>query len=91
MKTLIILDKIGTIGLKYALVDGDVSKYNGLVLNKETNLEKECVDFITNGVKENKIEFFDTMSFFKSWDKTCLITYYQPVTLRELITQLKHI
>lgn len=91
MKTLIILDKIGTVGLQYAIVDTDISKYNGLVLNNDSKLEKECVDFLTNGVKENKIEFFDTMSYFKSWDKTCLITYYQPVSLKELISQLNNI
>ena len=48
MKTLIILDKIGTVGLQYAIVDADISRYNGLVLNKDSKLEKECVDFLKN-------------------------------------------
>jgi hypothetical protein len=55
MKTLLIIDKAGDIGCRYALVDGDYSKFAGLVLNRETAKEKECVEFLKQGIQNNTI------------------------------------
>jgi hypothetical protein len=87
MKTLIILDKAGTIGLKYTIVEGDKSNYNGLVLNNETEIEMECINFLTEGVKNNQIEFVDSLNFLptKEWDKAVSIVYYEPIPLKNLI------
>lgn len=78
MKTLIILDKAGSIGCKYAIVDGDYSKFTGLMLNKETVKEKECIDFIMQGLKNETLNFVDSLSYFKNqnWNKEALICYY---------------
>ena len=84
MKTLIILDKSGSIGLRYALVEGDVSKFNGLVLNKETQAEKECINFIMEGLKTDKIQFDDTL-VNKTWNKVASIVYYEPIPLKSVI------
>lgn len=84
MKTLIILDKSGSIGLRYALVQGDVSKFNGLVLNKETESEKECINFIVEAIKTDNIHFDDTL-VNKTWDKVASIVYYEPIPLKNLI------
>jgi len=87
MKTLIILDKVGTIGMQYALVEGDVSKYNGLVLNRDTEVEKECVNFLTEGLKTDTIRFADNLNLFsnRSWNKTAVIVYYEPIPLKYVI------
>ena len=84
MKTLIILDKAGTIGMQYAVIEGDLTKYNGLVLNKDTEIEKECVNFLTEGIKTDKIQF-DTTLVGKLWDKIATIVYYEPIPLKYVI------
>ena len=78
MKTLLIIDKAGQIGCRYALVDGDYSKFAGLVLNRETPIEKECVELLKEGVKNNTIEIVDSLSYLKNktWNKEALICYY---------------
>ena len=77
MKTLIILDKAGTIGMQYTLVEGDLSKYNGLTLNDNSNLAKECIEYLTEGVTSNTITFTDDISLYNGiMYKTALILYY---------------
>ena len=78
MKTLLIIDKAGQIGLQYAIVDGDYSKFAGLVLNKETAIEKECVEFFKQGLQNNTIQLVDNLSYLKNknWNKEALICYY---------------
>ena len=81
MKTLIILDKAGTIGMQYALVEGDLSKYNGLVLNNYTDVAKECIDFLMKGMASNEISFIDDISpFYGIKYKTALVVYYAEKT-----------
>ena len=77
MKTLLILDKVGTIGNQYAIVEGDQTKFAGLVLNGNTESE-ECAQFITDGYEKNEINFVDSLTYLanKNWDKVALITYF---------------
>jgi len=73
--------------MQYALVEGDVSKYNGLVLNRDTEVEKECVNFLTEGLKTDTIRFADNLNLFsnRSWNKTAVIVYYEPIPLKYVI------
>ena len=77
MKTLLILDKAGQIGCKYTIVEGDYSKFAGLMLNNETQKEKECLEFLIEGIKNETIEFVNSLYDLKNqtWDKKALITY----------------
>ena len=89
MKTLIILDKAGSIGMQYALVDGDLSKYNGLVLNNNTDATKECIDYITKGIESNTITFINNMSVFNGIKyKTALVVYYAEKTSVRFTTKI---
>jgi hypothetical protein len=88
MKTLIILDKAGSIGMQYALVDGDLSKYNGLVLNNNTDATKECIDFLMKGMASNVITFTNDMSIYNGIKyKTALVMYYTEKPLVRFATK----
>jgi hypothetical protein len=78
MKTLIILDKAGTIGLQYAIVEGDHSKFAGLVLNRNTQKEQDCINFLIEGLKNDTIIFGDKIGCLtgQTWNKEALIFYY---------------
>lgn len=89
MKTLIILDKAGSIGMQYALVDGDLSKYNGLVLNNNTDATKECIDFLMKGMASNAITFTDDISTYSGIKyKTALVVYYAEKTSVRFTTKI---
>lgn len=78
MKTLLILDKAGKIGCQYAVVEGDQTKFAGLMLNHNTDTEKECVQFLIDGYEKNEIYFVESLTYLnnKKWDKVALITYF---------------
>lgn len=78
MKTLIILDKAGNVGLNYAIVNGDYSKFAGLILNNNSEKEQECLNFLTEGLQNNTIIFGDRIGTLtgQTWNKVALITYY---------------
>ena len=60
--------------MQYALVEGDLSKYNGLVLNHYTDAAKECIDFLMKGMASNEISFIDDISpFYGIKYKTALV------------------
>lgn len=89
MKTVLILDKAGSIGMQYALVDGDLSKYNGLVLNNNTDATKECIDFLMKGMASNTISFTDDISaFYGIKYKTALVVYYAEKTSVRFTTKI---
>lgn len=77
MKTLLIIDKAGQSGLRYALVEGDYSKFNGVMLNNGTPLAIECLDFIEDKIKNNNFDIANSLTEIgNSYNKTALIAYF---------------
>jgi hypothetical protein len=76
MKTLIIISKPGRIGLRYILVDGDQTKYNGLFVNKGEPLSFEFCDMIKNKFEDNSLNIIEELSeVYENYDKTALVSY----------------
>lgn len=81
MKTLIIFDETDTV-LNYAIVDGDLSQYDGIVINgvPENDEEKrkthECINLMFDEKGHKKIQFSEDTSLVanKAWDKVAVIT-----------------
>jgi hypothetical protein len=80
MKTLIIFSTYEE-GIKFGIVEGDYSKFNGVFINgvvTDPKLEKECVDFLfVQNSGDMKIELSEDSSIVenKQWDKIAIITF----------------
>ncbi len=79
MKTVIIYDDLES-NLRYAIVDGDYSRFHDLHINAgnaEPELESEACDFLFAEEGEFKIDFSDDKSLLenKEWDKVAIITF----------------
>jgi hypothetical protein len=78
MKTLIVFNEIESLG--FAIVDGDYSRFNGVMFNSmmRHDHEQECGEFIFNDeTGYMKIDFTNDISLVenKEWDKVALITF----------------
>lgn len=98
MKSLLILDKAGTIGLQYAIVLGNISRFNGCILNDNSDISKECIEYLTNGMSNYDIIFTPDLSEFNGvkYYHTALVVYYPEVnittatlTIEETVTPLE--
>lgn len=78
MKTLIIYDDLES-PLKFLIVEGDYSKYNGVVLNSDTDdLAKECNDwFWHNHETSSPTSWTENVAILeaKQFDKVAIITF----------------
>lgn len=78
MKTLIIYDTI-VLAQQYCLVDGDFSRFNGVIFNstKIHSYEDECYDFLYDENGDEKLTFSEDISLLESkqWDKIAIITF----------------
>ena len=79
MKTIIIYNDIETV-LKFAIVDGDYSKFHGVVFNsmKPHEYEVECGKFLFNDESGAfKLNFTEDISLLenKGWDKIAVIIF----------------
>ena len=78
MKTLIILNEIEKI--RYSIVDGDMSRFNGVIFNSMMNhdYEEECGNYLFNDESgDYNISLSNDISLIenKQWDKVAMITF----------------
>lgn len=79
MRTIIIYnDSISD--LKYVILDGDYSRFNGVYISAcaESDLEKECIDFLFDkDTAKFLIDLSENSSLIenKQWDKVAIITF----------------
>jgi len=78
VKTIIFYNDIET-AIKFAIVEGDYSRFNGVIFNSMFNHDHltECNNFLFDEVGNMKIEFSEDVALIegKNWDKVALITF----------------
>ena len=81
MKTLIIYNLFPEDLPKFAIVDGDYTKFDGIKINggADLDLTTECVNFLySEKTNECNIDFSSDVSLVsnKQWDKVAMITFF---------------
>ncbi len=78
MKTLLIYNELD-LGLKFAILDGDYSRFDGTEINsvEGNGFEDELCDFIYDNEGKYKITFSDDKSLIqnKEWDIVAVATW----------------
>jgi len=78
MKTLIIYNPVDT-EILFAILDGDLSKYHGLVINSDSGeLINECISWLfKEGTGDFNFKLIPDVSLLenKEWDKVAIITW----------------
>jgi len=78
MKTIIIYDSYFN-GIKFSIVDGDYSRFNGVEINSNSHeLEHECSLWLFDQVTgDYLIDFVNSISLLESkeWDKVAIIRF----------------
>lgn len=78
MKTLIILNEIES-PLQYLIVDGDYSRFHGVMVNSTngTGYENEFCEFVWNEDGDRKHKWSEDKSLFedKNWDMIAICTW----------------